>query len=60
MTLAAESWRLREEARVALESGTLERVVALAAMAQEAHATPAGDALLRLGEWLWIHEDGPA
>ena len=54
MRIAAEAWRLRESARQALLSGAFERAAGLAVDAQAAHATPAGDALRRLGEWLRV------
>lgn len=50
MVLAVKAWRLREEARGALEAGEFERAFELAAKAQYACRTPAGDALQRLGE----------
>jgi len=52
MTIAAEAWRLREAARGAIAAGEFLRAADLAGDAQEVHATPAGDALLRLGDWL--------
>ena len=54
MRIAADAWRLRESARQALESGAFDRAAALAADAQQAHSTPAGYALRRLGEWLRV------
>jgi len=52
MRLAAEAWWLRETARAAIAAGDFERVLELAAKAQEAQGTPAGEALLRMGYWL--------
>jgi hypothetical protein len=52
MLLAAEAWRLREAARVAVVAGDFERAFELTGSAQETQATPAGEALLRLGAWL--------
>ena len=52
MHLSAEAWRLREEARKAIAAGEFERGFELAARAQEAQGTNAGEALLRLCEWL--------
>jgi hypothetical protein len=52
MLLAAEAWRLREGARTAIVAGEFRRGSGLAAKAQEAQSTPAGEALRRLGEWL--------
>ena len=52
MLLAAEAWRLREAARGAIVAGEFERALKLAGSAQETQATPAGEALLRLGAWL--------
>jgi predicted amidophosphoribosyltransferase len=52
MRLAAQGWWLREAARAALSAGELGRVLELAAKAQEAQGTPAGEALLRVGYWL--------
>ena len=52
MLLTAEAWRLREAARGAIAAGEFERAFELAGGAQETQATPAGEALLRLGAWL--------
>ena len=52
MLLAAQAWRLREAARGAIVAGDFERAFKLAGSAQEMQATPAGEALLRLGAWL--------
>jgi hypothetical protein len=51
MRIAAEAWRLREAARRAMRSGEFELALELAGNAQRTKATPAGDALLRLGAW---------
>ena len=56
MQLAAVSWRLREAARSAAASGDFERGLALAIEAQQAQATPAGEVLRVLCEWLWVKE----
>ena len=45
MTLAAQSWRLREAARTALGAGQFERAFGLVAKAQATHRTPVGEAL---------------
>lgn len=52
MIIVAEGWRLREAARSAMVAGEFGRAFELAGAAQEAHATSAGEALLRLGAWL--------
>jgi hypothetical protein len=52
MMIAAEGWRLREAVRRAIVAGEFGRALELAGKAQEAHATPAGEALLRLSAWL--------
>jgi hypothetical protein len=52
MYLAATAWRLREEARRSIEAGEFGLGRELASKAQETQNTRAGDALLRLGEWL--------
>jgi len=52
MLLAAEAWRLREAARTALAAGEFGRGFELAAGAQDAQSTRAGESLRRLGEWL--------
>ena len=54
MRLAAEAWRLRESARTAIASGDFVRSLELAAKAQQVQATPQGEALLKIGEWLTI------
>jgi hypothetical protein len=51
MRIAAEAWRLREAARRALVAGEFELAFELAGNAQRTQATPAGEALLRLGAW---------
>jgi hypothetical protein len=51
MRIAAEAWRLREAARRAMLSGEFELALDLAGIAQRTKATPAGEALLRLGAW---------
>lgn len=45
MVLAVKSWRLREAARSAIGAGHFEQAFELAAKAQEAQRTPAGEAL---------------
>jgi hypothetical protein len=52
MLIAAEAWLLREAARGAIAAGEFGRAFELAGRAQEAQATAAGEALLRLGTWL--------
>jgi hypothetical protein len=52
MFLSAEAWRLREAARTAIAAGSFERGFELAAKAQEAQSTPAGQTLRTIGEWL--------
>jgi hypothetical protein len=52
MVLAAEAWRLREAARTAIAAGEFARASELAARAQQAQSTRAGEGLLTLGEWL--------
>jgi predicted amidophosphoribosyltransferase len=52
MQISAEAWRLREAARGAIAAGEFGRACELAGRAQEAQATAAGEALLRLGAWL--------
>ena len=54
MTIAVDAWRLRETARQALASGEFDRAVALSVEAQKSQATPAGEALRQLSEWLWV------
>jgi hypothetical protein len=49
MRIAAEAWRLREAARRAMVAGEFELALELAGSAQRTQATPAGEALLRLG-----------
>jgi predicted amidophosphoribosyltransferase len=52
MLLSAEAWWLREAARTAIAAGDFGRGFELAAKAQEAQRTPAGEALRKIGEWL--------
>lgn len=52
MRLSAESWKLREQARVALAQGAGGRAVTFASGAQETLATATGETLLRLAAWL--------
>jgi hypothetical protein len=52
MLLAAEAWRTREQARAAILAGEFELGQGLAARAQEAKQTPAGESLRTLCEWL--------
>jgi hypothetical protein len=52
MRLAAEAWRLREAARMALAAGEFEVCLGLATQAQEVQSTSAGEALCRIGRWL--------
>jgi hypothetical protein len=52
MRIAAEAWRLREAARRAMLSGEFELALELAGSAQRTKATPAGEALLKLGAQL--------
>jgi hypothetical protein len=52
MRLAVKAWRLRESARRALEAGDFDKAARLAAEAQSTQATPAGQALWVLSEWL--------
>jgi hypothetical protein len=52
MLLAAKAWRLREAARTAIVAGEFERASELAARAQQAQSTRAGEGLLTLGKWL--------
>jgi predicted amidophosphoribosyltransferase len=52
MLLAAQAWRLRETARMAIAAGDFGRGFELAAKAQEALGTRAGEALCRISEWL--------
>lgn len=59
MRLAARAWWLREAARAAVATGDFERVLELAAKAQEAQGTPAGEALLRMGWWLEAEAHAP-
>jgi hypothetical protein len=61
MLIAAEAWRLRAAAREAILAGEFGRARDLARDAQGAQATPAGEALRRLGAWLgasFAAEDG--
>jgi hypothetical protein len=52
MFLAANAWHLREEARRCIAAGEFGLGRDLAAKAQETQNTRAGEALLKLGEWL--------
>jgi predicted amidophosphoribosyltransferase len=52
MVLVSEAWRLREEARAAVALGEFDRGYQLAARAQEAKQTRAGESLRTLCEWL--------
>jgi hypothetical protein len=52
MLIAAEAWRLREAARGAIAAGEFGLACDLAGSAQGMQATPAGEALLRLGALL--------
>jgi hypothetical protein len=52
MILAVKSWKLREEARVAIDAGLFERARELAEAAQATHRTPAGEALRTVSGWL--------
>ena len=52
MTLAASAWRLRKNAREALDAGDVERARRLAARAQEICYTARGRRLEALGTWL--------
>ena len=52
MFLAAEAWRLRVAARMAIGAGEFGRGFELAAQAQDTQGTVAGGALRRLGAWL--------
>ena len=52
MLLAAEAWLLREQAREVIAAGDFERGYELAARAQEAKHTPAGESLRAISEWL--------
>jgi hypothetical protein len=52
MHLAAQAWRLRETARMAIAAGDFARGSELAVKAQEAQGTPAGNALRKVGGWL--------
>jgi len=52
MLIAAEAWRLREAARGAIAAGEFGLACELAGNAQGMQATPAGEALLRLGALL--------
>jgi hypothetical protein len=45
MMLAAQAWILRDAARILIGVGQSERALELAAQAQEAQWTPAGEAL---------------
>jgi len=52
MRIAAEAWSLREAARRAILAGEFGLAFKLAGSAQGTQATPAGEALLKLGAWL--------
>jgi hypothetical protein len=52
MILAVKSWRLRSAARTAIGAGQFEQALELAAKAQEAQRTPAGEALRVVSELL--------
>jgi hypothetical protein len=52
MILAVQSWRLRAAARTAIGAGQFEQALELAAKAQEAQRTPAGEALGVVSELL--------
>jgi hypothetical protein len=52
MILAVKSWRLRGAARTAVGAGQFEQALELAAKAQEAQRTPAGEALRLVSELL--------
>jgi predicted amidophosphoribosyltransferase len=52
MLLAAGAWRLREEARLALEAGKFEGALGLAQQAQQMQRTPTGEFLRALSSWL--------
>jgi predicted amidophosphoribosyltransferase len=60
MFLAAQAWRLRESARTAMAAGDFARGLELAAKAQEAQGTRAGEALLKIGKWLQAEEPARA
>jgi hypothetical protein len=52
MILAVKSWRLRAAARTAIAASQFEQALALAAKAQQAQRTPAGEALRVVSELL--------
>ncbi len=52
MGLAARAWRLRQQARQALERGDCVRALGLASDAQHVHRTPNGGSLQLLSAWL--------
>jgi len=52
MVLAVRSWKLRSAARAAIGAGQFEQAIELAAKAQEAQRTPAGEALRMVGKLL--------
>jgi hypothetical protein len=52
MILAVKSWRLRSAARTAIGAGQFEQALDLAAQAQQALRTPAGEALRVVSELL--------
>ncbi|MGA3236232.1 MAG: hypothetical protein ABSG03_08015 [Bryobacteraceae bacterium] len=58
MILAAKSWRWRAAARMAIGAGQFELALELAARAQEAQRTPAGEALRVVSELLKVNLSG--
>ena len=52
MRLAVTAWRLRQTAHQALDAEEYARALALAAEAQQLHATPNGESLRLLTAWL--------
>jgi hypothetical protein len=58
MILAVKSWRLRAAARTAIGAGQFEQALELAAQAQEAQRTPAGEALRVVSELLKMNLSG--
>ena len=52
MRLAAKAWRLRQDARQALDAGECQRAFELASQAQQVHRTPGGESLRLLTAWL--------
>lgn len=57
MILAVKAWRLREAARAAMGAGRFERAFELAAKAQEAQRTAAGEALWAVSGFLSVGGD---